>query len=179
MGATVSSSAMTVYETDVPGVGKKFELETGDGEERLVVVVHHDGTREVYRRPSPDADSEKLFTVSGERARQLGSILEGAYFEPVELEAVRAPVGGAVIEWHDVPADSPVVGGTIADAGLARQTAASIVAVQRGEATTSNPEPDFTLAAGDVLVSLGAREEQRALADLLAASDDGDGESDA
>jgi TrkA domain protein len=48
---------MTVYETDVPGVGRKFEYELG-GEDRLVVLIHHDGKREVFRRPSDDAAGE-------------------------------------------------------------------------------------------------------------------------
>ena len=70
---------MTVYETEVPGVGKKFELEL-DGEERLVVLIHHNGKRELYLRPGENQDSQRLFNLSGKRARQLGSILEGAYF---------------------------------------------------------------------------------------------------
>ncbi|MFP4629067.1 MAG: potassium transporter TrkA, partial [Halobacteriales archaeon] len=85
---------MTIYETDVPGVGRKFELEI-DGGARLVVLIHHDGKREVYRRPSEDEDSQKLFALDGKRARQLGSILEGAHFQPVETDDVEVPLGEA------------------------------------------------------------------------------------
>lgn len=59
---------MTVYETDVPGVDHKFELEL-DGEERLVVIVHHDGQRDLYRRPAPNADSVELASLTGRQAR--------------------------------------------------------------------------------------------------------------
>jgi len=36
---------MTVYESDLPGVGKKFEVELENGE-RLVIVTHNTGKRE-------------------------------------------------------------------------------------------------------------------------------------
>lgn len=162
---------MTIYETEVPGVGHKYELEL-DGDARLVVIVHHDGKREVYRRPDPDADSEKLFSVSGKQARQLGAILEGAYFQPVELEDVEVPLGEAVIEWSDVEESAPVAGETLADASLRQQTGVSVIAIQRGEETLANPEPDERIEPGDVLVTLGTRAEQDELGALLAGDGD-------
>lgn len=157
---------MTVYEANVPGVGRKFELEV-NGDERIVVILHHDGKREIYRRPTPDADSEKLLALSGEHARQLGAILEGAYFQPVELENVRVPLGDAIIEWIEVAPDSPVAGRTLGDARFRQQTGVSIIAIQRGEQTVENPTADEELRAGDVLVGLGTREEHAALERLL------------
>ena len=157
---------MTVYETDVPGVGKKFELEIG-GAERLVVLIHHDGKREVYRRPDPDADSEKLFTVSGETARKLGSIIEGAYFQPVETDEVQVPLGDAFIEWLDLESSSELAGQTLGEAHLRQETGVSVLAVQRDSETYPNPGPDFELAAGDVLVTLGTSDEQDELETLL------------
>jgi len=150
---------MTVYETDVPGVGKKFELETG-GDERLVVLIHHDGKREVYRRPDPDADSEKLFTVSGETARKLGSIIEGAYFQPVETDEVQVPLGDAFIEWLDLEASSELAGQTLGEADLRQETGVSVLAIQRDSETYPNPGPEFELEGGDVLVTLGTSDEQ-------------------
>jgi hypothetical protein len=58
---------MTITESDLPGVGKKFEVDLGDGES-LVVLIHNTGKREIYRRPDPDADSEKLFEFTDELA---------------------------------------------------------------------------------------------------------------
>ncbi|AQL43797.1 potassium transporter TrkA [Halorientalis sp. IM1011] len=161
---------MTVYETDVPGVGKKFELETG-GDERLVVLIHHDGKREVYRRPDPDADSEKLFTVSGETARKLGSILEGAYFQPVETDEVQVPLGDAFIEWLDLEPSSELAGQTLGEADLRQETGVSVLAVQRDSDTYPNPDSSFELAAGDVLVTLGTSDEQDELETMLGEDD--------
>lgn len=157
---------MTVYETDVPGVGRKFEYEL-DGEDRLVVLIHHDGKREVFRRPSADADGTKLFELTDKQAREFGTILEGAYFQPVDLDRVEVPLGEAIIEWLELPDDSPLDGETLRDVELRQRTGVSVVAVQRGEESVANPEPEFELAAGDILVALGTREEQGELADLV------------
>lgn len=162
---------MTVYETDVPGVGHKFELEL-DGEARLVVLIHHDGKREVYHRSEPDEDSEKLFTLTGERARQLGSILEGTYFQPVELEETKVPLGDAIIEWVDVDETTTVDGQTLEEANLRERTGISVIAIQRGEATIPNPDPTTEIQAADILVTIGTREEHQAFSDLLDAADE-------
>jgi TrkA domain protein len=157
---------MTVYETDIPGVGRKFELEL-DGESRAIVVVHHDGRRELFHRPSPNADSEKLLDLDGGQARRLGSILSGAYFESVSITDLGLPLGEEFIEWFDVPADSPLVGRTFGDVDLRSETGVSVIAVQRGEETITNPTAEFDLAAGDVLIAIGTRKEHAAVQTML------------
>ncbi|WP_254272584.1 cation:proton antiporter regulatory subunit [Haloarcula marina] len=163
---------MTVYETDVPGVGKKFEVEIG-GEERLVIVIHHDGKREVFHKSNPDADADRVFSLTGQRAREVGAILQGAYFQPVETDSVDVPLGDAIIEWIDVGDDSPLAGQTLADAQVRQQTGASIIAIQRDAETLPNPDADDTIAAGDILVTLGTRDEQSAVEGLVTPDDDG------
>jgi len=159
---------MTVYEADIPGVGRKFELEL-DGDERLVVIIHHDGRRDLYRRPDPDADGEQLASLTGKRARQLGSILDGAYFQPVEMDDLGVPLGDSIIEWITVEGGSPIVDTTLGDCDVRQRTGASVIAIQRGEETYANPEPDFTIEGGDLLVAIGTREEQVALAEIVEA----------
>jgi TrkA domain protein len=164
---------MTVYETAVPGVGHKFELELGGGE-RLVVVVHHDGNRELYLRPGPGEDSRPLVGLTGKQARQLGSILEGAYFQPVEMDDLRVPLGESIIEWVEIEEDADLVGWSLGDCRVRERTGVSVIAVQRGEETIGNPKPDLVLAVGDILVALGTREEQAAFRALVAdPADDG------
>jgi TrkA domain protein len=67
---------VTVYESDLPGVCKKFAVELDDGR-RLVVVIHNAGKRELFVREHPDADAETLFELSDRLARQVGTIMEG------------------------------------------------------------------------------------------------------
>lgn len=157
---------MKVYETDIPGVGRKFELGLA-GDVSVVVVLHHDGRCEVFRRDGPDADGEKVLDLSSEQANTLGSILEGAYFESVSLDELSVPLGDAIIEWVDVPGGSPLAGSTLQECGVRAETGASIIAVQRGDETTPNPEPDFEFADGDILVAIGTREEQRDLKEFV------------
>ena len=149
---------MTVYESDVPGVGKKFELDIGGGA-RAVVLLHHDGRVEVFRRESPDADSERVFDLDSEEANRLGSILEGAYFETVDADRLDVPLGDAIMEWVTIGEGSPVAGKTLAEADLRAETGVSVIAVQRGPDTHPNPDADFRVKAGDTLVALGTREE--------------------
>ena len=93
---------MTITKSDLPGVGKKFEIELG-GEE-MVVVIHNTGKREVFRRTDPDADSEKAFEFSDDLARTIGSIIEGAHFQPVEPETQETTLpGGILLEWYELP----------------------------------------------------------------------------
>jgi TrkA domain protein len=71
-------------ECDLPGVGKKFVLNTYS-KQRLAVIVHHEGKRELYIL---DRDDEPLASVvlQDEEARQLGAVLGGAYYKPVTKE---------------------------------------------------------------------------------------------
>lgn len=152
---------MTVYESDLPGVGKKHEIEL-DGGERLVVVTHNTGKREVYRRPGPDADSEKLFELGDDLARQVGTILEGAYFQPVPTDRIETVLGGdTVLEWITVDADSSLAGQTLGEADIRQRTGASVVAIQRVEKTIPNPGRGTRLEAGDTVVAIGERDECR------------------
>jgi len=157
---------MTVYESDLPGVGKKFEMEI-DGDTRLIAIVHHDGRREVHFQPEPDADSDKLFSLTDRQARTFGSILDGSHFQPITLEEVEVPLGEAFIEWIEVDADSSLAGTSLAEANVRGNTGVSIIAIQRGEETVSNPAPDDVVRAGDILVTIGTREEHAALEGLV------------
>lgn len=159
---------MTVYETDLPGVGRKFDLELDDGG-FASVVVHHDGRCELYRRPDRDASGEKLLDLTGDEANKLGSVLEGAYFESVNVDELSVPLGDAIIEWVEVPESSSFAGTTLGESDLKHETGATVIAVQRGTETESNPGADFEVEAGDLLVSVGTHEEQAALKNLIQA----------
>lgn len=157
---------MAVYETDIPGVGRRFELELS-GDSRVVVVVHHDGRCELFRRENESADADPILDLTSDQANKLGSILEGAYFESVDVDELSVPLGNAIIEWVNLESDAALVGATLDESGIRAETGVSVIAVQRDSETISNPEPAFELAAGDVLVAIGTREEQSAFKALL------------
>jgi len=158
---------MDVIESDLPGVGKKHEVELGGGEV-LVIVTHNTGQRELYLKPDADADSEKLLQLSDRMARMVGTILEGAYFQPVESEHVETMLTeGTLLEWYAVDETSPLVGETLAGAHVGRETGVTVVAIQRGEDVLSSPDPETELESGDTLVVVGDRQSCDAFETLL------------
>ncbi|WP_265112341.1 cation:proton antiporter regulatory subunit [Halosolutus halophilus] len=150
---------MTIYESDLPGVGKKFEVELDDGS-RLVIVTHNTGKREVYMKASADADGDKLFEASDRLARKIGTILEGAYFQPVQTEQVETMLSDETyLEWYGVTENAEIAGQSLAKARVRERTGVSIVAIQRGDELISPPTPETVLEVGDTLVVIGDRED--------------------
>lgn len=150
---------MTIYESDLPGVGKKFEVELEDSE-RLVIVTHNTGKREVYLKPNADADSDKLFELSDRLARTVGTILEGAYFQPVQTDRVETMLSDETfIEWYNVDENAEITGNSIGDAKVRERTGVSIIAIQRDEDVITPPTPDTVIEAGDTLVVVGEQED--------------------
>jgi TrkA domain protein len=148
---------MTVYESDLPGVGKKFEIEL-DEENALVIVIHNTGKREVFHREG-EADSVKLFELSDKMARQVGTILEGAYFQPIATDTSETMLGeDSLLEWVKVVENSELVGKTLEALDFRNTTGASVVSIQRDDETESNPGPETKIEAGDTLIILGTRE---------------------
>jgi len=158
---------VTVYESDLPGVGKKHVVDVGD--EELIIVTHNTGKREVFRRSDPDVDSEKLFELSDNLARTVGTILEGAYFQPVEAEKQKTTLpGGLLLEWYELPPGSPLADKTIEAAHIGGETGVTVVAIERGGDTVESPGPATTLREGDTLVVTGTDEQCEAFESLLA-----------
>ena len=166
---------MTVYESDLPGVGKKHEIDLGDGT-RLVVVTHNTGKGEVFRRADADADAEKLFELGDDLARTVGTVLEGAYFQPVRSAGMETVLGGdTLLEWFAVPDGSPLADRTLRDAGVRERTGASVIAVQHGEEVTGNPHPEDEVHEGDTVVVVGTREQVDAFEAAFLTADEGGG----
>ena len=158
--------AMTITESDLPGVGKKFEIELDDGE--MVVVIHNTGKREVFRRPDPDADSERVFEFGDDLARTIGSIIEGAYFQPVEPDTQETTLpGGILLEWYELPPGSPLVGETLESADIGNRSGLAVVAIQRDDEVIDSPTAETALREGDTLIGVGTPEDCEAFEEIL------------
>ncbi len=146
---------LEVRETRLPGVGTKFTLRTHRGE-RLSSVVHLDGMREIYHYT--DEDEPHVITLNDEEARQLGAILGGVVYRPQLVKDLEVALSDLVMEWIELPADSPLVGLTVATCRIRSTTGATIVAILRKSGSLATPHPDEVLRADDTLVVIGRPE---------------------
>lgn len=143
-----------VTETQLPGVGIRYEFTTADGD-RVGVLCHHGGRREVFVYDSLDADvAHRVVQLSTNDSRTLSELL-GASQVSEAVGAIQQQVEGLTLEWIEVSDRSPQVGATIGEGQLRTRTGTSIVAVIRDGATEAAPGPEFVLLAGDVAVTVG------------------------
>ncbi len=156
-----------VSETQLPGVGVRHEFDT-EGGDRVGVIVHRDGRREivVYDRTDPDACSTLVSLSSGD-TRTMAELL-GASQVTEAVAAVRHDIKGLSIEWIELVDGSSSIGTSIGEGQLRTRTGASIVAVIRDDQSVPAPDPDFTFRVGDVAVAVGTVEGLASLRSLLA-----------
>jgi TrkA domain protein len=142
---------LEVRETRLPGVGTKFTLRTHRGE-KLSSVVHLDGMREVYHYT--DDDEPHVITLNDEEARQLGAILGGVVYRPQLVKDLELALTDLVMEWIELPADSPLVGLTVATCRIRSTTGSTIVAILRDSGSLATLTPTRCWA-DDTLVVIG------------------------
>ncbi|MET1247292.1 cation:proton antiporter regulatory subunit [Sporolactobacillus sp. STCC-11] len=149
---------MNIKETDLPGIGRKFVLTT-DQNERVVVVIHDDGRRDVYHYAENDPDeciSSVSFTDS--EARQFASIIGGMAYKPKAMETVEVALNDLIIEWYKVLGDAPIAGKTIGEVGMRQNYKINVIGIIHKDQTKQlNPGVDSRVLAGDTLVVSGER----------------------
>jgi K+/H+ antiporter YhaU regulatory subunit KhtT len=71
-----------VHVQDLPGVGRRYDLDLGRIDQRVSVVVRSaSGIRDVYVFATPSADPSAVIELSEEQARKLAAILSATFFE--------------------------------------------------------------------------------------------------
>ncbi|MBW3590037.1 MAG: cation:proton antiporter regulatory subunit [Actinobacteria bacterium] len=160
------SSGPEIKETNLPGVGVRFDFSTESGE-NVAVVHHRTGRRELvlYEREDPDCSRDVLELTESD-SRTLAELLGGAKVAE-ELGKLQQSVEGLAIDWLPIVVGRPYAGRTIGDTGARTRTGTSIVAVLRGDVAFPAPQPDFTLEGGDTLVVVGTPRGIEDLATIL------------
>jgi TrkA domain protein len=159
----------TIRESDLPGIGRKFQLEARSGD-RLVIVIHDDGRRELYHF-DPDNPDELLsmVTLTDTEARQVAGIIGGLSYTPKALESVSVTLEDLVIEWYRIEPGSDAIGQTIGNLQVRQTTGATIIAIiDKNGRKRINPGPEHTLAEDTTVVVAGERQQVRAFKRLLA-----------
>lgn len=159
----------TISESTLPGVGRKFQIETAGGD-RLTIVIHDDGTRELYHflRKAPDRVAS-VVTLTDSEARQVAGIIGGLTYVPKALPSAEIVLDDLVLQWHTIGPGSACIGRTIQELQVRTATGASIVSIIEPNRTKRiNPEADTVLNEGATLILAGDRKTIDRLKQLLA-----------
>jgi TrkA domain protein len=158
-----------IKEAELPGLGKKFEVSLENGD-RVAVVIHDEGTREVYYFPEGEDDPVSGVTMTDQEARQVGSIISGSFYQPRVLEKLETAVAELKIEWLEVRENSPVAGKTIGELGLRKNHSITVIAVimdKRKGKTLINPGPSYIFTPGHTVVAAGTKDKMKQFEELL------------
>ena len=158
----------TIREAALPGVGRKFQVETANGD-LLVIVIHDDGTRELYHftRKNPDRVAS-VVTLEDAEARQIAGIIGGLTYVPKALASAEIVLDDLLLEWYSIPSGSACIGKTIRDLQVRTATGASIVSIiEPDRVKRLNPEADTVLNEGATLILAGDRRTITNLKSLL------------
>jgi TrkA domain protein len=129
---------------------------TDDGE-RVGVVHHRGGRREVFVCSAEDPDTARVsLELTDDEAHTLAEVL--GVSPVIEAMSQVQQVEGLAMDWLPVHANSPYAGKTIGDARIRTRTGVSVVAVIRDTTHFPSPGPDFGFEPGDVVVVVGTAE---------------------
>jgi TrkA domain protein len=162
----VATAVSEVEETQLPGVGVRYDFVTSEGD-RIGVLAHRTGRREllVYDTSDPDA-CRNVVRLGADDTHTLAELL-GTSQVSERLSELQQHIEGLTIDWLPVEANSACAGRTLREAALRTETGVSIVAVVRGEETIAAPSGDFALQRGDTAVAVGTPEGIKELFRLL------------
>ncbi|WNQ10066.1 cation:proton antiporter regulatory subunit [Paenibacillus aurantius] len=160
---------MKIRETDLPGIGKKFELVTRSGE-KLIVIIHDDGRRECFGYGNgSEEEIVSLLTLEDDEARKTAAIIGGMSYTPKALETIEVALDDLIMEWYRVEDGWSCIGLTIGELGIRQTTGASIIGVvQRDGRKFINPGPEVVLQRDSLLIVAGERSQQKQFRQVLA-----------
>ena len=164
---------MNIRESELPGIGCKFEVIT-KGNEKMVIVIHDDGRREMYHFDADHEESISSVSLRDSEARQIAAILGGMVYRPQALDTIEMAFEGSLIEWFKVEKNAPVVQKTIGSLHVRNTYNVTIIAIlKKNMKKFFNPGPDSIIEAGDMLVLSGERHEvKRIINELLSVGGD-------
>ena len=68
-----------VHVEELFGIGKRYDIRCSRGQ-RVSIIVHKDGVRELYLFETEDEDPTAAVRLEESEARKIGAVLGGTYF---------------------------------------------------------------------------------------------------
>ncbi len=143
-------------ESDLPAIGKKISCTT-HAKDKAVIIIHHDGKRELYIMDDEGSPKASI-TLLDEESRRMGSILSGEIYKPKAIEDLEVALEGIRIDWFKLDSDSPIIGMQLGGLGIRKRTQISIIAILNGSDYIPSPSSDYVFREGDTCVVIGKPE---------------------
>ena len=155
-----------VSESELPGVGARFDFTTDNGEQ-LGVVVHRTGRRDVafYDKDDPDA-CRAMVHLEEHEARDLAELLGGGRLSD-EVARLRHQVAGITLDWLTVEPGSAWAGVTLRESEVGSGTGVSSVAIIRDGEASPSPGPDDLFEVGATVFAVGMPDGLEVLSERL------------
>ena len=155
-----------VTETKLPGVGVRHEFTCDDGD-RIGVITHHSGRREllVFAHDDPDYVDESV-SMTVDEANALGELLGGATLIE-RFDDLRQHIAELSLDWLPVPEEGRYAGEELGATKMRTRTGVSVIAIIRGHTAIPSPGPDAIILGGDIVVVVGVADGIDAAARIL------------
>lgn len=157
---------MQIKTTELPGIGKRYSFTTAE-KDHVVIILHQNGSREVYHFNDEDAD-EPDFTMNmtDEESRQFGTLLLGVDYQPVTDDRMELLLKNIRMEWLKVDSNSCIANKNIIESQIRTRTGTTIIGIQRGNNMIGSPDVEEVIKPGDVLMAIGTRDQTKSLESL-------------
>ena len=149
----------------LPGIGSVQELALHDGS-RLGIVTRRNGWRDIVLYDDDGDGALATATLNDDEADAVAELL-GAPQLVMRLSSLQSQADDVLTEQLPIPNRSPYAGRLLGDTQARTRTGASIVAIVRSGRTHPSPGPDFVLAAGDLVITVGTRQGLDKVAQIL------------
>lgn len=160
---------MEVKISDLPGIGKKYALDTAHSG-HFVIIIHQQGMREFFHFKHPDDDeADYSFQLNDEESRKIGAIMLGVDYQPVADDRMELFLRNVRLEWIKVNPDCHIAHKRIDEARIRTLTGCTVIGLQREGELIGSPDISEVIRPGDTLMAIGKRDQVKALEDLCKA----------